>query len=134
MSGATIVVRANFDRPRSVREVEGSEVTGRPPRVARLLGLAHEIERRIRAGELRDYAHAAEVLGVTRARVSQITGLLLLAPEIQEAILNLPESRGPVTERQLREVVAAPLWEAQMRLWRLIWGRRCANPPRTRNG
>jgi len=120
VSGATIVVRANFDRPREVRDAEGSEVTGRPPRVVRLLGLAHEIERRIRAGELRDYAQAAEVLGVTRARVSQITALTLLAPVIQEAILGLSAERGVISERQLRVIVAEPVWEKQMRLWRLV--------------
>ena len=71
--------------------------------------------------ELRDYAHVAEVLGVTQARISQISGLTLLAPEIQEAVLNLPPStRDPITERQLREIVTEPLWEKQMRLWRLV--------------
>jgi hypothetical protein len=43
--------------------------------VARLLSLAHEIERRIRAGELDDLAKAARVLGLTRARVTQIVNL-----------------------------------------------------------
>lgn len=89
--------------------------------MAHLHALAHQIDRKIRAGELRDYAHAAEVLGLTRARVSQISGLTLLAPAIQEAILELrPAARDPVTERQLREIVAEPLWEKQMRLWRLV--------------
>ena len=55
-----------------------------------------------------------------RARVSQITGLTLLAPSIQEAILSLSTGRNMITERQLREIVAEPLWDKQMRLWRLI--------------
>jgi len=70
---------------------------------------------------LRDYSHAAELLGITRARVSQISGLTLLAPAIQEAILALPQTaRDPVNERQLREIVAEPLWGKQIRLWRLL--------------
>ena len=67
--------------------------TGRIPRVARTLALAHRIDGMIRAGELRNLADAARAIGVTRARMTQIVNLLLLAPEIQEAILDLP----PVT-------------------------------------
>ncbi len=122
MNGATIVVRANFDRPPAGR---GERVDSKPGRrnsgVAHVLALAHHIDRKIRDGDLRDYAYAAEVLAVTRARVSQLSGLTLLAPPIQETILSLPETRRDlITERQLREIVAEPLWDKQMRLWRLI--------------
>ena len=122
MSGATIVVRASFERKPAGRGEAKKPQPGRrnPGPVAHVLALAHLIERKIRDGELRDYSHAAKVLGVTRARVSQITGTLLLAPTIQEAILNPLPGRDPITERQLREIVAEPLWEKQMRLWRLI--------------
>lgn len=48
----------------------------------------------VAAGELKDYADAARVLGCTRSRVAQITSLLLLAPAIQEAIVDLPMSTG----------------------------------------
>jgi hypothetical protein len=88
--------------------------------VARLLAFAHEIERRIRAGELDDLAHAARVLGLTRARVTQIANLALLAPEIQEEILAMPpvtRGREAVTERRLRRIVAEANWETQRELW-----------------
>ncbi len=122
MSGASIILRANFDRTPAGR---GEEVDSKPGRrnsgVAHVLALAHHVDRKIRDGGVSDYTHAAGVLGVTRARVSQISGLTLLAPSIQEAILSLPETRrDPITERQLREIVAEPLWEKQMRLWRLV--------------
>ena len=121
MSGASIVVRANFDRKPAGRGEVKDSAGRRSSGVAHLLALAHHIDRKIRDGELRDYAHAAKVLGLTRARISQISGLTLLAPEIQEAILALPPTnRNPVTERQLREIVTEPLWEKQMRLWRLV--------------
>jgi hypothetical protein len=90
--------------------------------VARLLALAHEIERRIRAGELDDLAHAARVLGLTRARVTQIANLTLLAPAIQEEILAMAPvtaGRDVITERTLRPIVAEPAWERQVRLWRV---------------
>jgi hypothetical protein len=88
--------------------------------VARTLALAHKIDEMIRAGELRDLANAARTIGVTRARMTQIMNLLLLAPEIQEAILDLPpvtNGRDPVSERALRAIVAEPEWDKQLRLW-----------------
>ena len=97
--------------------------TGRVPRVARLLALAHKIDGMIARGELRDLAYAAEVLGLTRARMTQIANLILLAPQIQEAILDLPpvtNRRDPITERALRPLVAEHIWERQLELWRKI--------------
>ena len=95
--------------------------TGRVPRVARTLALAHKIDEMIRAGELRHLADAARAIGVSRARMSQIANLLLLAPEIQEVILALPpvtNGPGPITERQLRPIVAEPEWTKQLQMWR----------------
>jgi len=94
--------------------------TGRVPRVARLLALAHKVDAMVRAGELRDLAHAAKVMGLTRARVTQVMNLLLLAPEIQEQTLELPpvtKGRDTVTERALRRIVAEPDWHRQRELW-----------------
>jgi hypothetical protein len=45
---------------------------GRVPRVARLLALAHRLERLVRTGVVKDYAEAARLGHVTRARISQI--------------------------------------------------------------
>ena len=94
--------------------------TGRIPRVARMLALAHNIDAKIRAGELRDLADAARAIGVTRSRVTQITNLLLLAPVIQEAILDLPKvtnGRDPISERALRSIVVEPDWNRQIEFW-----------------
>jgi hypothetical protein len=66
----------------------------------------------IRAGEIRDWAEASRLVGVTRARMTQIANLLLLAPEIQEALLG---GHGQVTERDLRRVLRHSDWELQRR-------------------
>ena len=98
-------------------------VTGRAPRVARTLALAHRIDGMIRAGELRDLADAARAIGVTRARMTQIMNLLLLAPDIQETIVDLPlvtNGRDPVSERQLRRIVAEADWNQQTELWKTL--------------
>ena len=94
--------------------------TGRVPRVARTLALAHRIDGMIRAGELKDMANAARAIRITRARMTQIMNLLLLAPELQDAILDLPlvtSGRDPVSERALRRIVAEADWERQRELW-----------------
>jgi hypothetical protein len=70
----------------------------------------------IRAGEIRDWAEAAQFLGITRARMTQIANLLLLAPRIQETLLDLhpvTEGRDLITERQLRRAVSPVNWLAQ---------------------
>ncbi len=76
----------------------------------------------IRTGEYTDYADAARTHGLTRARITQIMGLLLLAPDIQEDVLALrfPAGREPVTERHLRHVFGHPIWADQRREWRPI--------------
>jgi hypothetical protein len=70
----------------------------------------------IRSGEIKNWAEAARLVGVTRARMTQITNLLLLAPEIQEMILWLrPAVENPFTmnERNLRSAVRVPEWDSQ---------------------
>ena len=120
--GATTTVHAVDFRPRRAHEATQA-AEGRVPRVARLLALAHRIDGMIRAGEIEDLATAASLCGVTRARMTQVMNLLLLAPQIQEAILDLQpvtNGRDRVTERQLREIVAEPVWNDQMDRWRAI--------------
>src|ERR1700736_3321616 len=76
--------------------------SGRVPRVARLLALAHRLEQLLRTGVVRDYAELARLGHVTRARISQVLNLLYLAPDLQEAVLFLPR-----TERGRDPI---PLW------------------------
>lgn len=89
----------------------------RPPRAAQMLALAHEFQRLIDSGEVADRATLARQLGFTRARVTQILDLLLLAPDIQESILSIAGSpvTGPTTERQLRQLARFAAWSDQRR-------------------
>ncbi len=93
---------------------------GRVPRVARLLALAHRLEGLVRQGAVKHYAELARLGQVTRARLSQITNLLLLAPDIQEAILFLPRTlrgRDPVRLADLQPVALTPDWKKQRWMW-----------------
>ena len=66
------------------------------------MALAIRFDGRIRDGVVKDQAELAKLGHVTRARLTQITAFLNLAPEIQEAILTMPtpeSGRDPVTEK-----------------------------------
>ncbi len=99
---------------------------GSVPRVARLLALAHRFRNLVSAGEVADYADLARLAGVTRPRMTQIMNLLHLAPDIQEAILDLPRTlrgRDPMGERDVRPIASVVDWSAQRRLWRELTAR-----------
>lgn len=93
---------------------------GKVPRISRLMALAIRIDELVRAGEIEDFAAAAELGHVTRARMSQIVNLLNLAPTIQEALLELPLVAGDkaaITERELRSIASEPDWAKQLDMW-----------------
>ena len=116
-------------RNRRARLVEGppppkpkeeAEPKGAIPRISRLLALAHHIQELLDTGQVQSLAEVACLGHVTRARMTQIMNLLLLAPEIQEAILFLPpttEGRESITERSVREILAQSSFEKQRDLW-----------------
>jgi hypothetical protein len=64
------------------------------PRISRLMALAIWMQELVNRGEVADYAELARLAHVSRARITQIMNLTLLAPDIQEAILFLPRSNG----------------------------------------
>ncbi len=89
---------------------------GRVPRVSRLLALALRLDELVRAGLVDDYATLAELAHVSRARISQIMNLLVLAPGIQETLLFLPRTvrgRDPIHLRQLQPLAAVLDWRQQ---------------------
>jgi hypothetical protein len=97
--------------------------TARLRRVTQLLALAHRFADLLARGEVASMAELARVGRVTRARLSQIMDLTLLAPDIQEEILSLgPVDRGrdPVTMRALLTVAHLPAWPDQRRRWRAL--------------
>ena len=85
------------------------------------MALAIRLEQMVRSGQVEDYAALARWGRVTRARITQITNLTLLAPDIQETLLFLPRLSDPVDGAVqrilgvLRETVAE-LGESQREL------------------
>ena len=76
------------------------------PWVAELLRKALAWRALLTSGEVSNQATIARREGITRARVTQILGLLRLAPEIQHHILSMPRTMGrpTISERVLRSI------------------------------
>ncbi len=108
------------------REVRGTAPpvpppAGRIPRISRLMALAIRFEQLIRDGVVKDQADLARLAKITRARVTQVMDLLLLAPEIQEQILFLTpaeKAKDSITERSLRRITAKSSWDTQANILR----------------
>ncbi len=76
------------------------------PRVAELLRKAIAWRALLESGEASNQAAIARSEGITRARVTQVLGMLRLAPAIQQHILSMPETVGrpTISERALRSI------------------------------
>ena len=94
----------------------------RPALVAQVLARAHHLQAAIDRGDYADRADAARQLGFTRARITQILDLRLLAPDLQERILDLEAVDGvePLSARALRGLVRLEAWSDQRRDFRAL--------------
>ncbi len=103
----SVTIRATF-RPEPAPSPEPEVPT--VPRSARLMALALVLDEMVRDGRVESYAEVARVAGVSRARVSQITALLGLAPDIQVTLL---DGTVVVGERRLRKALRSVRWDEQ---------------------
>ena len=97
-----------------------SQQERRVPRIARLMALAIRFDHLISSGQVVNQAQLARLGGVSRARLTQIMNLVLLAPDIQEELLFLscgPAERPPIYLRQLQPIAATPNWNEQWSMW-----------------
>jgi DNA invertase Pin-like site-specific DNA recombinase len=94
----------------------------RPAKVARMLALAHHVDRSIADGTHEDLADVARKLTLTRARISQVVTLLSLAPDIQAEVLALESVDGmePIHERSVRPIAHVLPWDKQRAAWRSV--------------
>jgi hypothetical protein len=93
---------------------------GRLPRITRYMALAIYYEDLIRKGHVHDYAEIATLGHVTRARVTQIMNLRLLAPNIQEELITqdrVIKGRDSLSLRQLQTIPLDNDWKSQRRHW-----------------
>jgi hypothetical protein len=134
-----LTVECNLDhsgRGRGKRLAISPEIS-RVPRVARLMALAIRMENLIHHGGIADYSELAQLGRVSRARITQIMNLLVLAPDIQEQILFLsPTSRGcdPIRLAELQPIAHALNWAQQRRLWACLVQNRLKHAPQENPG
>lgn len=97
-------------------------LSARVPRIARMLALAHAMQRLLDRRAVRSRAELAIVTGFTPARITQLLDLTLIAPDIQEELLFASAScgRALITERSLRDVVRCRNWADQRYRWQCI--------------
>lgn len=118
--GSRIEYSLQVPNRRGVRS--GSKaVTGRVPRISKLMALALRMEQLAGENHTIDYARLASHGSVSRPRLSQIMRLTNLAPDIQEALLFLPKTIAgpdPITERRLRSIAQTIDWSRQKDLFR----------------
>ncbi len=105
----SVTIRATF-RPKSAPAAEPDVPT--VPRSARLMALALMLDEMVRDGRVESFAEVARVAGVSRARLSQITALLGLAPDIQVGLL---DGTIVVGETRLRAALRSISWTDQRR-------------------
>ena len=94
------------------------------PRIVELLRKAIEWQALLKSGEATSRAEVARREGLTRARVTQVMGLLRLAPEIQQHILAMPDivHRPSISERALRRVTQLEQPGAQLQAFQQLVG------------
>ena len=102
-------------RPQRISKKKPARQEDGIAKITTILVLAHQIERAVEQGRARSYADVARSLGLTRARLTQIMALLLLAPSIQETILTQPDRVRHLSERQLRPITREVCWLEQTR-------------------
>jgi hypothetical protein len=94
---------------------------GRIARISKLMALAIRWEGLVASGAVKDYAEIAALCHLSRARVTQIMNLSLLAPDIQEELLFMPRveaGRDGIALRNLQGITLEASWERQRKRWR----------------
>jgi hypothetical protein len=99
----TATARGDLSRevaqPNALAPAPSLNSPAKPSRLAQMLALGHLVERLIEEDRLRDLAHGARILGISRPRMTQLVNLVLLPPREQEDILM---GRTITTERAVR--------------------------------
>lgn len=127
-TGVKVSARVRFEQRRkgtrclvrTPETVATERPCGRLPRITRLMALAIHFDGLIQSGAVANYAELARLGNVTRARMTQIMNLMMLAPKIQEELLFLArveEGRDEVCLRDLQAVAGVVGWREQRALY-----------------
>lgn len=124
MSNLVIKTRIHLKRRGSRKRIFNGgkeESVGRLPRITKLMALALRYERLIREGHVKNHADLARLGGCTRAHINHVMGLLNLAPDIIEEILDMPriyKGKDPIRPEGVYDIASEKLWDDQRKRWK----------------
>ena len=132
-------IQAKFETHRAARgqqRIGPPQAAKRPPvpkvlHITKLMALAIRLDHLIAIGKIKGQAQIARAGGITRARVSQILNLTNLAPDIQQAILELPptlDSVRALQESEVRSIATQPNWSNQRKAWKRLISQHSPTP------
>jgi predicted Zn-dependent protease len=99
------------------------------PQLRQNLILAHQIQEVMAEGQGKSLKQMAGWLNISHVRICQITGMLLLSPEIQEEILLSDNKRlFEIPEYKVNDVATELSWAKQKEIWQQLIN----NPPEER--
>lgn len=108
-------------RLKHIRVKKNHEEIQGEPRLRQSLILAYQIDQIIADGQAKDFTQAAQWLNMTKARLSQIMGLINLAPAIQEEILLTDSIKTrKISVQQILPITAESDWNQQNILWKAL--------------
>jgi hypothetical protein len=116
-------VTLDFDAATESDPSDLDPTSGAPAPVALAVAAGHLIEAGVHSHRFMNLADVARRLGVSRVRVTGLSALMPLAPEIQSEILALRrgDPLGNLSERALLEVVAGHAdWRVQRWWWSVL--------------
>lgn len=88
------------------------------PQIRQNLILAHQIQNLISTGKAKNLKQVASWLNISNVRICQITGMLLLAPKIQEEILLSNDKKlFEIPEYKIRSIINQLIWMKQKEMW-----------------
>ena len=103
---------------RTLATEPAAELIANPPRIARLVALAHKLDALVRSGAVSNYGELARLGHISTARLTQIMVLLHLAPSIQEHLLFVSAGDARLlSELRLRTIAREPRWARQCELF-----------------
>ena len=97
------------------------QIKTRKPNVSKLLALAIYYKKFLAENPEISLSMLAKAEKVSRARMTQIMNLNFLSPDIQWAVLSLPQTtagRDKITSSKLQKIALTADWDAQQFLWR----------------
>jgi len=91
------------------------------PQLRQNLILAHQIQKSLAKGMLKDLKQTADCLNISHIKIYLIMNMLMLAPSIQEDILLSDNANIPlIPEYKVHEICREMIWEKQNEAWQKL--------------